>query len=114
MKFLTSVYEPMYEYNSKKYIRIRIPPTLVTRINDTHMKMNHLLTNSNIDNPLEGHILKVKVPFRYRRVMCEVKGKPLQSCVKGDEIQVEIEFKGYWNVGDYSGFSWIIKSSEYS
>lgn len=113
MKFLTSVYEPMYEYNSKKYIRIRIPPTLVTRINDTHMKMNHLLTNSNIDNPLEGHILKVKVPFRYRRVMCEVKGKPIQSLVRGDEVEIETEFKGYWNVGNHSGFTWILKSSEY-
>ena len=94
MKFLASVYEPMYEYNSKKYIRIRIPPALVTRVNDTQMKMNHLLTNSNIDNPLEGSILKVKIPFRYRRVMCEIKGKPIQSCVRGDEIKVEIEFKG--------------------
>ena len=45
--------------------------------------------------------------------MCEVKGKPIQSLVKGDEVEIETEFKGYWNVGNHSGFTWILNSSEY-
>jgi len=63
---------------------------------------------------LDGNILTVKVPFRYRRVMCTVQGKPIQSFIKGDEVEIEIEFKGAWNVGNYSGFSWILSSSSSS
>jgi len=64
--------------------------------------------NQNIDNPLDGKVLTVKVPFRYRRVMCEVKGRPMQSLIKGDEVEVVMDFKGVWNVGNYSGFSWVL------
>ena len=65
-----------------------------------------------MDNPLDGRILTVKVPFRYRRVMCEVRGGPIQSLIKDDEAEVEIDFKGVWNIGNYSGFSWVIKSCD--
>jgi hypothetical protein len=55
----------------------------------------------------------VKVPYRYRRVMCEVTGKPIQSLTRGDEVRIKIEFKGVWNVENYSGFSWILSSSSF-
>ena len=32
--------------------------------------------NPNVDNPLDGNVLTVKVPFRYRRVMCSIRGCP--------------------------------------
>jgi len=67
--------------------------------------------NQNIDNPLDGTILTVKVPFRYRRVMCNVKGRPIQSLIKDDEVEIVADFKGVWNVGTYSGFSWVLSSS---
>jgi hypothetical protein len=51
------------------------------------------------------------VPFRYRRVMCNVKGRPIQSLIKDDEVEIGVDFKGVWNVGTYSGFSWILLSS---
>jgi len=51
------------------------------------------------------------VPFRYRRVMCEVKGRPIQSLIKDDEVEIVVDFKGVWNVGNYSGFSWTLSSS---
>jgi len=70
-----------------------------------------LLMNENIDNPIDGNILTVKVPFRYRRVMCKFKGRPIQSLIRGDEVEVELDFKGVWNVGNHSGFSWILSSS---
>ena len=73
-----------------------------------HTNKLHLLLNKNVDDPLDGRVLKVKVPFRYRRVMCNVKGRPIQSLIKGDEVEIEINFKGIWNVGAYSGFSWIL------
>ena len=111
MKFIAKVYEPMYDFNDKKYIRLVIPLKGAEIIERMHESRAHLLVNQNIDNPLDGRILTVKVPFRYRRVMCEVKGRPLQSLIKGDEVEVVVDFKGCWNMGNYSGFSWVLSSS---
>lgn len=111
MKFVANVHEPMYEFNNKKYIRFVIPQKCSDIIERMHISKNHFIANENIDDPLDGRVLTVKVPFRYRRVMCEVRGRPVQSLIKGDEIEVIIDFKGVWNVGNYSGFSWILSSS---
>lgn len=111
MKFVAKVREPMYDFNSKKYIRFIIPVKVSEIIERMHTNKTHLLQNSNVDDPLDGLVLTVKVPFRYRRVMCEVKGRPMQSLIKGDEVEIEINFGGVWNVGNYSGFSWILSSS---
>ena len=111
MKFIAKVYEPMYDFNDKKYIRLMIPIKGAEIIERMHESRAHLLVNQNVDNPLDGRILTVKVPFRYRRVMCEVKGRPLQSLIKGDEVEVAVDFKGSWNVGNHSGFSWVLSSS---
>jgi hypothetical protein len=114
MKFVAKVHEPMYEFNDKKYIRFIIPSKVSEIIERIHTRKSHLLTNENVDIPLDGTILTVKVPFRYRRVMCDVKGRPVQSLIKGDEVEVDVDFKGVWNVGNYSGFSWILSSSSTS
>ena len=114
MKFLGKVHEPMYDFNDKKYIRFIIPANVSEIIERMHINKWRFISNPNIDNTLDGNILTVKVPFRYRRVMCEVKGRPIQSLIKGDEVEVMVDFKGAWNVGNYSGFSWILSSSSSS
>ena len=111
MKFVAKIHEPLYDFNSKKYIRFIIPVNVSEIIERMHTNKSHLLANQNTDNPLDGRVLTVKVPFRYRRVMCEVKGRPIQSLLKGDEVEVVVDFKGDWNVGNYSGFSWTLSSS---
>ena len=111
MKFLAKVHTPMYDHNDKKYIRLVIPEKCTEIIKRMQVSKAWLVKNDHLDDPLDGRILTVKVPFRYRRVMCEVKGRPLQSLIKDDEIEVEIEFKGVWNVANYSGFSWKLHSS---
>ena len=111
MKFVATVHEPFYEHNSKKYIRFVVPEKVATIIGRMHASRVHLLMNQNVEDPLDGRVLTVKVPFRYRRVMCGVKGKPVQSLIRDDEVEVEVDFKGVWNVGDHSGFSWILSSS---
>jgi len=111
MKFVAKVHEPMYEHNEKKYIRLVVPQKVSEMIERMHANRLHLLTNKSVSDPLDGRVLKVKVPFRYRRVMCEVRGRPVQSLIRGDEVEVDVDFKGIWNVGDYSGFSWILSSS---
>ena len=114
MKFVVTIHEPMYEFNNKKYIRFIIPSKVSEIIERMHTQRWHFLSNQNLDIPLDGNILTVKVPFRYRRAMCEVRGRPVQSLIKWDEVEVEVDFKGYWNVGNYSGFSWILSSSSTS
>ena len=111
MKFRAKVYEPMYDFNNKKYIRLTIPQKASEIIRGMHTSRMHFLTNQIIDDPLDGDVLTVKVPFRYRSGMCEVKGRPIQSLIKGDEVEVVVDFKGFWNVGNHSGFSWILSSS---
>jgi hypothetical protein len=110
MKFLASVHTPMYDHNDKKYIRLVIPENCAEIIRRNHINKSRFIKNSHIDNPLEGRILTVKVPFRYRRVMCRVEGEPIQSLVIGSEVEVEVDFTGVWNVGNYSGYTWKVLS----
>jgi len=110
MKFLANVHTPMYDHNDKKYIRLVIPENCAEIIRRNHINKSRFIKNSHIDNPLEGRILTVKVPFRYRRVMCRVEGEPIQSLVIGSEVEVDVEFTGVWNVGNYSGYTWKLTS----
>ena len=106
-----TVYEPMYEYNEKKYLRITVSDTVRDYIRALHEnKSSAILFPDKLDDPLEGNVLKVKVPFRYRRVMCNVDGDtPVQSLKKGDTVQTEIQFNGVWNAHEHSGYSWVLK-----
>tara|TARA_B100000287_G_scaffold165398_1_gene156003 strand:+ start:361 stop:720 length:360 start_codon:yes stop_codon:yes gene_type:complete len=105
------IYEPMYEYNDKKYIRVTIPDKFREYVEKSHeRKSNVILYNNKLDDPLEGNVLKLKVPFRYRRVMCNVEGdKPVQSLERGDRVLIEIQFNGVWNTHEHSGYSWVLK-----
>ena len=110
MKFLANVHTPMYDHNDKKYIRLVIPENCAEIIRRNQINKSRFIKNSHIDNPLEGRILTVKIPFRYRRVMCRVEGEPIQSLVIVSEVEVELEFTGVWNVGNYSGYTWKVVS----
>jgi hypothetical protein len=101
MRFRAKLHTPMYDHNDKKYIRLVIPEKYAEIIRNIHTKKDTPF------DPLNGCVLTIKVPFRYRRVMCEVKGRPMQSLVTDDEITAEIRFKGYW---DTSGYSWVLVS----
>ena len=103
MKFLATVHTPMYDHNDKMYIRLVIPEKCSEIVRRRQTKEVR-------DNPLDGRILTVKVPFRYRRVMCKVEGEPVQALTIGSEVEVEIDFMGVWNVGEYSGYSWKLVS----
>lgn len=105
MKFNATVHTPMYEFNEKRYLRIFVSDTTRDNIIRHHQRTE--LNADHKDNPLQGNILTVKVPFRYRRVMCRFEGAPVQSLKRGDEIHVDIEFMGKWNVGTtYCGYTW--------
>tara|TARA_B100001564_G_C20670049_1_gene685716 strand:+ start:472 stop:795 length:324 start_codon:yes stop_codon:yes gene_type:complete len=94
----------MYDHNDKKYIQVMLSNETALKVRSTQSKIS--LKNPNIINPLDGNILTIKVPFRYRRVTCSFDGVPVQTLKRNDTVQIVTEFMGGWNVGDYSGFSW--------
>lgn len=47
-----------------------------------------------IDVIFNSQILKLKIPFRYGRVMCRVEGlKTIQELHRGDKVEVDIQKK---------------------
>lgn len=107
MKLSCQVYSPMYEFNDKKYIRFLIQDSIARIIKNK--QDSQVPTTEKVDDPLDGNILTVKVPFRYRRVMCKFEGKPVQSLKINDDVIIDIEFTGLWNKGEYSGYTWKLK-----
>lgn len=63
------IHTPYYDWDGRKYLEILV----------------------------DGHVMRVKVPYRYGRVMCRIEGlKTVQELQKGDQIEIEIE-KKVWN-----------------
>ena len=110
MKFLATIHTPMYDHNDKMYIRLVIPEKCAEIVRRMHINKSSLVKNGHIDDALDGRVLTVKVPFRYRRVMCQVEGQPVQALTIGSEVEVDVDFAGVWNVGNYSGYSWKLVS----
>ena len=106
MKLTCRIQEPMTSEGDKRYLDLDVglQGPIIKQIHDLSKKPVVRLVD-----PLHGNILRVKVPFRYRRVMCCVSGdKTIQELVKGDTVAVELKFCGWWVVGEYGGPSWKI------
>jgi hypothetical protein len=72
------VHTPYYDWDGRKYIEFLI----------------------------ENRVTRVKIPFRYGRVMCRSEGlKTVHELQKGDEIEIEIE-KKIWDGVNH----WILTS----
>jgi hypothetical protein len=66
MKFRAFIATPYYDWDGRKYLEVLI----------------------------DGKVTRIKVPFRYGRVMCRAEGlKTVQELQKGDQIEIEIEKK---------------------
>jgi len=102
----------MYEHNGKQYLRIRVSCDVARIVAHVEEKNTHKLSkDAYFYEDFFNNTLVVKVPFRYRRVMCPVTGKkPVQELVGGDEVDVEVDYTGTWAVGSYTGHSWKIKN----
>lgn len=93
-----TVFAPIITINDRKYIYLNLSPDDIVRC-----------TKSKVDfDPLHGSVLKVKVPFRYNRVMCKVNGlKTIQELKKGDAVDIRIEYTGTWKTPDGdTGSTW--------
>lgn len=112
VSFKCKIATPMYEKNQKKYLEFELMEPVRKKIESIHNQTSNYI-HKNFINPLGGHTLKVKVPYRYNRVTCKVGGiKTIQEMEKGDNVNVHIEFCGVWEVGDYCGLSWKLASIE--
>ena len=102
------VAEPFYDRNSKKYLNIGLHENTVKLVEKIHQDSNKYLKTKHVVPVLFDNVLKVKVPWRYNRVMCKVEGsKGIQSLQKGDIVTANIQFCGVWtSPNDYSGVSW--------
>ena len=65
---LAIVHTPYYDWDGRKYLEVLI----------------------------EGRVTRLKIPYRYGRVMCRVEGlKTVQELQKGDQVEIEIEKKAW-------------------
>jgi hypothetical protein len=61
-----TVVTPYYDWDGRKYLELEI----------------------------DGNVTRVKVPYRYGRVMCRIEGlRTVQELQKGDEVEVTLERK---------------------
>lgn len=75
----STVFTPYYDWDGRKYMEFLV----------------------------ENKVVRVKVPFRYGRVMCRIEGlKTVQEFVKGDEVEVEFS-KKIWDGIEYSVLAYI-------
>jgi hypothetical protein len=109
MKLVCKVHEPMNAEGVKKYINLDIG------VESLNVKQIHSLSSKPVKNlidPLDKTVLRVKVPFRYNRVMCKVTGaKTLQELASGDTVNVELKYCGWWESDGFGGPSWKLVSA---
>ncbi len=109
LNFKCKISEKLYTRNEKKYLDLELLDPTVKRIEEVHVASNEYLRSGKLMNPLEGNILKVKIPFRYKKPTCKIDGnKLLYELDKGDIVNVNIEYCGVWQVGEYCGPSWKV------
>ena len=112
-EFKCIVDQPMRDISGKMYIYLNLDDEPKSRVHEIHKVSNQYL-NGKVINPLEGNVIKVKIPYKYNKVTCKVSGnKVLQELVKGDQVTVVIEYCGVWAVNGYCGPSWKLFNLNY-
>ena len=113
MNFECEVVLPMYIKNNKRYLDISVPSDTLDNVRQIHKELRSISNKNHFQDPLEGSVLKVKVPYRNNRVACKISGlTPIQELVRGDHVKVDIKFCGSWEIGDYCGVSWKLNLIE--
>ena len=108
--FTCYISESMNLEGDKRHVSLDIGVDNSQTVQKLHAKnfksVRHLI------DPLSGTILRVKVPFRYNRVMCKMSGdKTIQELVKGDRVSVVLKYCGWWESDDFGGPSWKLVSA---
>ena len=113
LEFVCLIEAPMTPLNNKMYLYLALNEQAKNRVGEIHVDSKKHL-NGKVSNPLVGHVLKVKVPYKYEKVACTVSGnKAVQELVKGDKVTAIVEYCGVWDVNGHCGPSWKIFSLQY-
>ena len=109
MKVECIVNRGLYETNNKKYIDIELSPEDTQIVTESHRNSYDKLTKRNTRIPLDGNVLKVKIPFRNKRVSCITLGdKTVYELLPGDKIDIVLTYNGAWSYGDFCGLAWTV------
>jgi len=102
------IQEPMALDGERRYLSLDIGIESMF-IQKLHLKNTKPVTQ--LIDPLRGNVLRVKVPFRYNRVMCKVSGdKTIQELAAGDKVKVHLKYCGWWVAGEHGGPAWKLLS----
>ena len=112
--FSCNIHKLLFDRNKKKYLELKLSLDDIKKVNQEHFKTSKFIQNKKIKNPLEEDILEVKIPFRYKKISCDVRGdKTIHELCIDDRVQVSLEYCGVWNIGEWSGFAWKINELSY-
>ena len=101
LEFECTIARPLYEYNLKKYIHVQLDELSTQKVN----RMQYQLS------PLIDGILKVKLPFRYKKFEFKMIGdKTIYELGYDELITARIKYCGVWKVGEFSGHAWKVIS----
>lgn len=112
MNITCHIEHPLYVHNNKTYIDVSLDQQDMSKIRAIHDDSIYKLRAKIVQDPLQGNILKVKVPTRNGKTLCAVTGlKPLCAMSKGDQVDIKISFCGAWNYGDFCGWAWKLSQA---
>lgn len=107
MYFTSNVVTPMYMRELKYYIDVKVDDNTKKTIEDTHA--NSSVKHGKIFNPLDGDVLTLKVPFKWRRPLLTVDGlKTIYEYDIGDVLCGYAEYNGVWNTIHACGMTWTL------
>ena len=109
MKVVCNVHSGLYDVNKKRYLDLNLSPEDTERVERVHKDSYDSLRRKNIRIPLEGNILKVKVPMRGLKTLGT---KTVYELRRGDPVTVTLGWCGVWEYGDFCGLAWKINLIE--
>jgi hypothetical protein len=91
-----TIHTPYYDWDGRKYLEISCEGGPPVRRETTRFP--------ELGGP--SQVLRVKVPWRYGRVMCRVEGlRTIQELQKGDQVEITLE-KKTWDGLEH----WVLSS----
>ena len=113
MQIQCDIHSVLYEVNNKKYIDLSLSDESLNIVIEKHKESYNRLTKRNIRIPLENNVLKVKVPFKNKRISCTtLGGKTIYELKPGDNVTVLLIYNGPWTYGDFCGLAWTLNLIE--
>ena len=104
LEIICTVSRPVYDYSDRKYMNLHLDKPTVKKVNKIQFIPVQI-------NPLVDDVLKVKLPFRYKKFEFKIIGdKTIYELLTGDTIIARIKYCGVWNLETFTGHAWKVIS----